>query len=86
MSLDVNSNPATATTTLTWYKASETTPFAVAGDECHFVLVQLDPGGWGEGARELYFGDDGYEWPNGTPIDSDDVVAFAIMPNGPVFE
>ena len=86
MSLDVKKNPFKTTGEITWYKAADTTPAALADpEECASILAHLDPTKWHSRIVELYFGDNGYEFPDGSPLDYDDVMAFAFMPPPPIF-
>ena len=70
-------NPPTVTTTLTWYRPSDTTPFAAAG-HLGTVLALLNEDKYGPGPQEVWFMDSGWEDSEGGTIDQDDILAFAI--------
>jgi hypothetical protein len=77
MSCDVMRNPPTVATTLTWYRPSDTTPFAVSGHE-GTVLAMLNEDKFGPGPQEVWF--IGGEWQDseGGAIHLADILAFAI--------
>lgn len=77
MGVDVMRNPPMVTTALTWYRPSETTPFAVCG---HIgpLLAVLDADKYGPGPREVWFMDGGWEDSEGGEIEQADILAFAI--------
>lgn len=77
MSTDVMRNPPSVQTTLTWYRPSDTTPFAVSGIE-GTVLAVLREGKYGAGVQEIWFLGGQWEDSEGGAIDEDDILAFAV--------
>lgn len=77
MSTDTLRNPPTVTTTLTWYRPTDTTPFAVAGHEGPLLAV-LNADRCGPGAHEVWFIGGAWEDSDGMAFDDADVLAFAI--------
>jgi hypothetical protein len=82
MSLDVLRNPTAVPFAGTWYRATETTPFAISG-QCGPVLAVLTEDVYGPGPREVWFGDNGWEDSEGRSIDDAHVHWFALMPEAP---
>jgi hypothetical protein len=82
MALDVMRNPPSVEVMVTWYRASQTTPFAVCG---HIgpVLAMLEEKVYGPWAQEIWFGDNGFETSEGDPIDSDEIHWWALLPASP---
>lgn len=77
MSTDVMRNPPTVTTTLTWYRPSDTTPFAVSG-HLGIVMAVLNEDKYGPGVQEVWFLDSGWEDSEGGTIHEADILAFAV--------
>jgi hypothetical protein len=76
MSVDVMRNPPFAAVELRWYKHG-TTPFALCG---HIgpVLLLVPWAKYGHPWVEGWFGDDGFQLADGSPIGDDEVLAWAL--------
>lgn len=85
MAVDVMRNPSSVDVVVTWYRPSETTPFAVNG---HIgpVLAMLTESVYGPWAQEIWFGDNGYETSEGEPIADEHIHWWALMPAAPQVE
>lgn len=70
-------NPPAVQTTVTWYRPTDTTPFAVCG---HLgpVMALLNEDKYGPGVQEVWFLDSGWEDSEGGDVDVDDILAFAV--------
>lgn len=81
MSVGVMRDPPFVATQLRWYSPAHTTPFALAG-YIGPLLAQVDPDKYGGQWVDVWFGDNGWETPEGASFDEDDILAFA-MPEVP---